>query len=74
MADDSENIEPGISDEQFQKLADSPKNVRGDEGSVTERDASDLIDMDRYVKGKEAAKNGPPYGMRMSSIVYGDTT
>lgn len=75
MADEVEAQpeDSGISEEAFQNLADSPKSMRGDEGTIVERSAKDLIDMDRYLKGKEAANNGPPYGMRISQIVYPDT-
>lgn len=51
----------------IEELATAPKRTSGDEGSVQERSAEDVMKLDSYAAGKSAG--GPPYGMRMAKLV-----
>lgn len=58
--------EEGLTPEQLAELAQIPQKVVGDEGSVEERKASDLIALDRYLGDKQVSK--PPFGMRIATV------
>jgi hypothetical protein len=55
-----------IEEDAINELAQAPKRVTGDEGTVEERDIKDVIAADRYEQSKKATR--PPYGMRMAQI------
>jgi hypothetical protein len=55
---------PGLTSDEVDARAAAPKRTVGDEGTVEERDAKDVIALDGYAKSPA----GPPYGMRMARV------
>jgi len=59
MADIPENT---LTPEQLTALVEIPQKVVGDEGSVEERKAADIIALDKYSIAKQVPKR-PPFGI-----------
>ena len=55
-----------LTEEQLAALIATPQKVVGDEGSVEERKADDLIALDRHAANKAAS--GVPFGMRIARV------
>jgi hypothetical protein len=53
-----------IEEEDIENLANSPKQVRTDEGQVLERSVDELIKADQYNKTKTAS--AVPWGMKIA--------
>jgi hypothetical protein len=62
MATPSTNLEQAIADN-----AAGPKRAQGDSGSVEQHSLKDVVDADRYLASKEAAKRRDR-GIRMSRL------
>lgn len=56
----------GMTPEQLNEYLQTPQKVVGDEGSVEERKASELIALDKYIHDKQVT--GPPFGMRIATV------
>lgn len=54
-----------ISGTDIENLAETPKRVRTEEGTVEERSVQELIDADRYTNQKTAV-NAVPWGLRIA--------
>jgi hypothetical protein len=54
------------------EIAKGPKRVQGDSGSVEQHSIRDLIDLDKHLSAKEAAKK-PGFGIRFAKLVPGGT-
>lgn len=54
-------------EDQIKEVAENPKKVAGDSGSVEEHSIDDLIKADKYLASKEAGRLGR--GFRISKIV-----
>lgn len=59
MADLSETIKTA---------AEGPAEASGDQGSAKQHNLKDLIEVDRYLASKNAAKNNKRLGLRMMKI------
>lgn len=60
-----------ITDQEFEDQAQSPKQVRTDEGQVLERSVNEMIDADRYVAAKSVS--AVPWGLRIARSKPGGT-
>jgi hypothetical protein len=60
-----------LTPEEIAELASAPERVTGDEGTVKERDAKDVIALDQY--GQQKTVTVPPYGMRMARVRFPGT-
>jgi len=56
-----------IDPDKIEELAEAPKRTRTDEGTVQERDVSELMDADRYSK-TQAAADDVPWGIRVAKV------
>lgn len=55
-------------DDVIRDAAQKPSSVSGDAGSVTQRSLTELIEADRYLASKEAAKS-KFRGLRLSKLI-----
>lgn len=72
MSDSENNKKPDLA-EVLLETASGPKKVSGDAGSVEQHSISDLIEADKYLSSKEAAK-GRGIGIKLSKIEPDGTT
>jgi len=50
------------------RFAGAPRRVKGDEAEVEQQRLSDLVEADRYLEGKKAARR-PGLGVRVGKLV-----
>ena len=55
-------------DDTLLEVASGPKKVTGDSGSVEQHSIRELIELDRHITAKEAAKK-PGFGIRFAKLV-----
>ena len=63
--DEAASVPAVLTDEDINSLAESPKRVTTDEGTVVERSAEDIIALANYLKAKDVADD-PLHGLRVS--------
>lgn len=67
----------GVPNEDLLALALAPESMESDRQKYTERSLADLIELDKYLRGKKAACVNPAVagwgGMRVSRVVPPDT-
>ncbi len=61
-----------ITADEIMDMAEGPKRITGEEGTVEERAMDDVIKGDRYGLAKGITQ--PPYGIRMAHIRFGKTS
>ena len=54
--------------EQLAAYIETPQKVVGDEGSVEERKATDLIALDRHLGNRNPDLKKPPFGMTIAVV------
>lgn len=54
---------PDEIEDAIKSAATSPKRVKGDEGEVEMHGIKELVEADRYIETKDAAKGKPRFGL-----------